>query len=434
MNGGSITIVLRRESSHNWLVSSGLRFVVSRGVVSTLRGVVLFVLALVELVLFTLAVVAGSLVWVGLGVFLLPPTMSAVRRVTNTQRSLASRWSTVDIEVPYLPEQRDMRAWQRCHWLLGDRATWRDTLFLLVDPMIGPLLTLLPAAVIVNAVRGVVMPFDDATWLGSWFMFFPVDGEPMRIVAAVLGVLLVPPALLFAPLLLRAHAMLAKTLLSPTENTRLAHRVQRLTETRNDAVGSQASELRRIERNLHDGAQARIVAMGMTLDAAKRMIEKNPEAAKSLVDEAMSSSAKALRELRDLVRGIQPPVLVDRGIADAIRSMAMESPLRIETAIDLPGRPAPAVETAAYFAVSELLTNAVKHSGAESGEIAVRHERGRLLIFVTDYGSGGADMESGSGLHGVDRRLAALDGFITILSPLGGPTTVAIEIPCELSA
>ena len=390
-------------------------------------------LAIVELLLFTLAIIAGSLVWVGLGVFLLPPTMTAVRRVTNLQRSLAHKWSNVDIETPYLPVQQDMRAWQRCHWLLGDRATWRDALWLLVDPCVGPLLTLLPAAIIADGVRGVIMAFDHSEWLGTWYVFFPMDGPLTWVCAAVLGVIHVPIALLVAPRLLKTHAGLAKTMLSPTENTRLTHRVRQLTETRDDAVGNQASELRRIERDLHDGAQARIVAMGMTLDAAGRMIGKNPEAAKSLVDEAKSSSAKALKELRDLVRGIQPPVLVDRGIADAIRTLAMENPLRIETMIDLAGRPAPAVETAAYFAVSELLTNAVKHSGAESGEITVRHENGRLRIFVTDYGSGGADMDGGTGLRGVDRRLAAFDGFLTILSPVGGPTTVAVEIPCELT-
>jgi signal transduction histidine kinase len=141
-----------------------------------------------------------------------------------------------------------------------------------------------------------------------------------------------------------------------------------------------------------------------------------------------------LQDLRSLVRGVQPPVLVDRGLADAIRTLAIENPLRLETIVDIPGRPSPAVEAAAYFTVAEVLNNAMKHSGAQTGSINARHGNGRLVIQISDNGRGGADPALGSGLRGIERRLAPLDGFITILSPLGGPTMVSIEVPCELSA
>ncbi|UJW29255.1 sensor domain-containing protein [Saccharothrix sp. AJ9571] len=406
------------------------------GWTATLRGTALAGLALVELVLFVLVVFAGSLVGVGLGLLLLPPVVLTVQRVMNLQRNLALSWSGVRIPVPYLPDTGATTAVQRCHRLLGDRANWRDALWLLVDSCGGLLLTFTPLALMLHGLRGIAMPFlesspDDA-WLGNWYVVVPVVDQPTAWAAAALGVAHFPLALWLAPRLLRVHGRLAGLLLSPTENTRLTHRVQHLTETRGEAVDSQAGELRRIERNLHDGAQARLVAMGMTLDAASRIVDEHPEAAKSLMAEAKSSSAKALQELRDLVRGIQPPVLVDRGIADAIRTLAMENALRLETTIDLPGRPTPAVESAAYFTVSEVLNNAMKHSGAETGAIDVRHEGGRLLINISDHGRGGADPDLGTGLRGIERRLAPLDGFLTVLSPLGGPTMVAIEIPCDL--
>jgi signal transduction histidine kinase len=415
-------------------VQSENRFV-ARGGVAMLQGVALTGIAMVELFLFVLVVMAASLIGLGVGLFLLPPLVVMTQRLANKQRRLAGRWSGVQIPVPYGSSPHDgLSPLRRILRLLGDRANWRDALWLLVDGTVGILLTAMPLALILNGIRGLVMAIGLVEWLGNWYAFIPMTGPVAAWLAAFLGLAQFPLALWVAPALLRLHARLAATLLSPTETTRLSHRVQHLTETRDDAVGSQASELRRIERNLHDGAQARLVAMGMTLDAAMRVLADHPEAARSLLTEAKDNSSKALQELRSLVRGIQPPVLVDRGLADAIRTLAMENPLRLETTVDIPGRPSPAVEAAAYFTVSEVLNNAMKHSGAQAGSIDARHHNGRLVIQVSDNGRGGADPSLGSGLRGIERRLAPLDGFITILSPLGGPTKVSIEIPCELSA
>jgi signal transduction histidine kinase len=226
----------------------------------------------------------------------------------------------------------------------------------------------------------------------------------------------------------------ARVLLRREPDAGLAGRVEQLTQTRADAVDSAAAELRRVERDLHDGAQARLVAMGMTLDAAGQIMDENPEAARALVFEARDASIRALAELRALVRGIHPPVLADRGLADAIQALALDSPMRIHVVSDLRGRPSAPIESAAYFAVSELLANVSKHAEARETWIDIRHTDGMLRIGVTDNGHGGADPSRGSGLRGIERRLAPFDGVMAISSPPGGPTAVTMEIPCELSS
>ncbi len=214
----------------------------------------------------------------------------------------------------------------------------------------------------------------------------------------------------------------------------LTRRVQRLTESRAVVVDTAAADLRRLERDLHDGAQARLVALGMNLRAAEKLIPVSPEAALALVAEARETSARALTELRELVRGVHPPVLADRGLGDALRALALDTPMKIKAEIDLPDRlPAP-IETACYFAVAEVLTNAVKHSGARAGQVWATHRDDLLRITVTDFGVGGADPARGTGLAGVERRLAAFDGIVAVSSPVGGPTMVVMEVPCASSS
>jgi signal transduction histidine kinase len=225
-----------------------------------------------------------------------------------------------------------------------------------------------------------------------------------------------------------------RRLLGMAPNAELLSRVQRLTESRAVAVDTASADLRRLERDLHDGAQARLVALGMSLRAAERLIPTSPDAAIALVAEARETSARALTELRELVRGVLPPVLADRGLVDAVRALALDCPLTVSTEIDLHGRlPAP-VETACYFAVAEILTNAAKHSGARDAHISMAHADGMLRIMVTDFGLGGADPARGSGLAGVERRLASFDGILVVSSPVGGPTIVVMEVPCALSS
>src|SRR5262252_1457611 len=220
--------------------------------------------------------------------------------------------------------------------------------------------------------------------------------------------------------------------LRATPDPDLAGRVQQLTETRGHAVDSAAAELRRIERDLHDGAQARLVALGMNLRAVERVLPGSPQAALALVAEARETSVRALNELRDLIRGICPPVLADRGLGHAVQALVLDTPLPTTLEIDLPGRLPPPVESACYFAVAEALANAVKHAGARSAHIRIRHSAGLLRIEVSDDGVGGADPALGTGLLGVERRLGTFDGIMAVSSPLGGPTMVVMEVPCAL--
>jgi len=205
--------------------------------------------------------------------------------------------------------------------------------------------------------------------------------------------------------------------------TTLTSRVEQLTQTRAEAVDAAAAELRRLERDLHDGAQARLVAIGLSLRALEKMIPVNPGAATALAVECREASALALADLRDLVRGIYPPVLAERGLGDAVRALALDSPGKVATDIDLPGRPPAPVEAAVYFAVAEALSNVAKHAGARQTLVRMYHDDGMLRVEVTDDGHGGADPEHGTGLAGIERRLAAFDGILALSSPVGGPGT-----------
>ena len=244
--------------------------------------------------------------------------------------------------------------------------------------------------------------------------------------------LILPPALLFT---ISGVWLVKRTVIADIRTVRgLSGRVQQLTETRTEAIDTSAAELRRVERDLHDGAQARLVAVGMNLRAAERLLKTNPDAALALVTESRQTSARALAELRNLVRGIHPPVLADRGLGDAIRALALDTPLMTVVEIDLDGRPPMPVESAAYFAVAEVLANVVKHAGASRALIRIEHPGGMLRIEVMDDGAGGANPEYGTGLRGVERRLGTFDGILAVSSPPGGPTIVVIEVPCALSS
>jgi signal transduction histidine kinase len=209
----------------------------------------------------------------------------------------------------------------------------------------------------------------------------------------------------------------------------LVARIESLTESRAGAVNVQESDLRRIERDLHDGAQARLVALGMSLGMAEQKLAEDPQRAGELLAEARAGAEAALRELRDLARGIHPPVLTDRGLEAAIKALANSTHMHVALSVDVPQRPASTVESAAYFVVAEALANAAKHSGSEWLDIRIATVARHLELEIRDDGMGGAN-PNGSGLVGLRHRVEALDGTLAITSPPGGPTTIYAELPC----
>jgi signal transduction histidine kinase len=427
---------LRGIQARNAAIQVGLRGV---GQCLGLVCLVPVSLALLGLTLF------GLLLGYGLGlVFLIPPALGHYRWLPNLRRQIAS------VPRPYAPPEppevrtdglyrvrRQLykteqlaRLNARWRWLAHDVATWRDLLWLVVDPLVTLALLALPAAAFVYGLWGLALPSlwaalfgaPHAAWYGA------VAGHVW--LAAPVGLPLVGFALVAAGPLTRLHSRWTGVLLGPTKAAQLRGRVAQLTRTRTDAIDTQAAEVRRIERDLHDGAQARLVAVGLTLGTIERLLETDPAAARLLLAQARETSAAALAELRDLVRGIHPPVLSERGLGDAVRALALDTALAVDVAIDLPHRLAAPVESAAYFAVSELLANAARHAGAGRVTVDVLWRANVLRITVTDNGVGGADPSRGTGLLGVQRRLATFDGTFTLYSPAGGPTVVTMEVPC----
>jgi signal transduction histidine kinase len=222
---------------------------------------------------------------------------------------------------------------------------------------------------------------------------------------------------------------LAMGLRAVTRGAKSEERVEELTQSRAGAVQAAESQLRRIERDLHDGAQARLVALGMNLGLAEQQLGKDPEKAQAHLTEARAAAAAALQELRDLARGIHPPILADRGLEAAISALATHAGVPVAVDIELSERPPDAVETAAYFVAAEGLANALKHAQASRIDIDVHEREDAIVVRVLDDGRGGAAEHSG-GLHGLKQRVEALDGSLRIASPHGGPTVIEAVLPC----
>jgi signal transduction histidine kinase len=351
-------------------------------------------LSATSLVLFILTAVGTCLIAVWVGIPVLVVTIGLTRGLARHRRRRIEAMTGNPLESPYL-KQPTGGPIARVGGLAVDPAVRRDMLWLFLDGTVGLALSIIAVG------EGV---------LDLLFWWLPVG------IAA------------------RAHARIDRALLAPTEKTRLAQRVEQLTESRAETVDTQAAELRRIERDLHDGAQARLVAIGMSLGLAEEQLDRDPDLAKSLLLEARDTASDALAELRDLVRGIHPPVLADRGFVEAVRALASAMPVQAEVRADLPDRlPAP-LESAAYFAVAEGLANVVKHAAAKHVVIALTRTNDDVELIVEDDGIGGADPARGTGLHGIARRLSAFDGVLRVDSPPGGPTKVVMVLPCASSS
>ena len=384
------------------------------------------VTAVAALIVLLLLVLAAALSLVGVGLLLAPAALRALHAVAARERDRLSRRGEEVIGPDSAPT--------RLRTALADAGTRREARWLATHGTFGFLLGLLGVFLPFAVVRDLTFPLwwqlgpgdVTATSVGignaeSWIDVAPVPLLGLAWVAIILGLF---------PGLARLQSRPGRRLLTAGSEVDLSLRVAQLTATRAAALDAHATELRRIERALHDGTQNRLVTVTVLLGAARRMVARDPAGADELLERAQSAAEQALAELRTVARGILPPVLADRGLAGALSGLAASCPVPCRIEVDVPQRCAASVEATAYFVVAEALTNVARHSGARQARVSVRSEGGRLLLTITDDGRGGADERGGSGLSGIRRRIAAHDGTLDVASPPGGPTTLTVELPC----
>jgi signal transduction histidine kinase len=312
------------------------------------------------------------------------------------------------------------------------KARWREVAYSLLMLPLGVFTFFLAQLAWGGSAALVALPFyvDHLPGGTAKFFLFEVGSGPAAIVVALVGVVgLVVAAPWLTLLLARLDVAAARLLLAPGRAEQMDERVTRLETSRAAAVDSAESERRRIERDLHDGAQQRLVALAMDLGAARERLETDPNGGRALVAEAHEEAKAALRELRDLVRGIHPVILEDRGLDAALSAVVARVPVPVTLEIEVAERPSPAIESTAYFVVTEALTNVARHARATEAQVAVVRATDRLVIEVRDDGVGGADAARGTGLAGLRNRVAALRGTFDVISPDGGPTTLLATLP-----
>lgn len=373
-----------------------------------------------------LAVGIGTAV-VTIGVPLLAFTLLLWRWGANTERERAALVLGAPIPRPPRPTPTGgfLARWRA---RASDRATWKELAHLLLLLPVGVISGSIVVGAWSAALAAVAAPAlssaaPDQSLLGGL--------SPAALAGVAIGGLLIAAAaVLITRALAAACAGLATALLAPDERSLLTARVGALEATRRGAVESADSRLRRLERDLHDGAQHRLAFIAMELDRARAKLGRDPEGAAELLAGAHEESKRAMVELRDLVRGIHPSVLADRGLDAAVSGLAERCPVPVDVDVALDARPLTAVEAASYYVVAEALTNVGRHAGAQSAAVSVRRQGERLVIEVRDDGHGGAERTPGSGLEGLAQRVEALDGELVIDSPPGGPTTITAELPC----
>jgi signal transduction histidine kinase len=360
------------------------------------------------LVAFTVAVVVPAALLVGV-----------IPVLTAAQRWRFSALAGISLDRPDPPghprQARSLRAW------LGREATWRQLCYHLI---VGPVLE--AAGLVALGMLGLGLMFC--------FVFFWISAvkgtHPIQVRAevTVAGLALVGIAPWILRRVRRVDTRIARNLLGPSRAERLLASV---TESRGGLVAAADAERRRIERDLHDGAQARLVSLAMNLGLAQATRTDIPEDAMAVIAEAHDETIKAIDELRDLIRGLHPAVLDDLGLDAALSALAARMPVPVSLRVNIPERASPTIEAVAYFIVSEALANIAKHAGASSAAVAVDRSAGLLKVVVTDDGIGGADPSRGSGINGLTQRVRSVDGTLCLDSPPGGPTIISVELPCE---
>jgi signal transduction histidine kinase len=383
-------------------------------------GTAVFAVVTLVLLLFTAAACLF-----GVGLLAVPHALRMLRTVADRERVRLSR---IGPEIPAGgPPPESLRA------AATDPAVRRELRWLATHGTLGLVLGLLGLTLPINVLRDGTFPL----WWGllpageaTSSLGFPTVGDTAGALwVSLMGVGWLALVVYAAPAMARWQERPGRRLLAPDHGD-LVLRVAELTATRAAALDAHATELRRIERALHDGTQNRIVGVTVLLGAARRAVARNPADADAILERAQSAAEEALAELRAVVRSILPPVLTDRSLPDALASLAATCPVPVRVDAELPGRCAASVEATAYFVVAEALTNIARHSGARRATVRLRRDRERLYVTVTDDGHGGAGERPGSGLIGIRRRAEAHDGTLTLTSPPGGPTTLEVNLPC----
>ena len=368
---------------------------------------------------------AAPFAGLAVSLLLLPSILLAMRRLANRARQLAGAWCGVPVAEPYRPVPGGGKVSKRARlgWLLTDPATWRDVAWTTVNAGVGWLLAA-PAALaaygLIGLAAGSVVPQ----------VALPAPGLLKSTPAAALfpaGIAIAALGLLAAPPLLRGYGRAARPLLAPSRQAEIA----RLAEARAQAVTAAGAERRRIERDLHDGLQPLLVSLAVDLGIAEARFGKDPGSSRALLARAHADAKTAIEELRGLVRGIHPSVLDGRGLDAALSALIASSPVPVTLRVDLPQRPDPIREAAAYYVAAEAITNIAKHASARSATVTVGARKHSLHVVIEDDGNGGARIDPGGGLAGLAARISSIDGTFTVSSPPGGPTRIEAVIPCE---
>ncbi|RJL24493.1 sensor histidine kinase [Bailinhaonella thermotolerans] len=386
----------------------------------------------------TALVVAGTavslaltVVWIGFP--MLAVVMIVWRGAAMLERRLLRLAFGVSIPDPYAPlTRRRPLGWPRV--VIRDRATWKDFCYL---ALLFPLGTAEFVTLVIlgnTTSRLLLTPVDLARHGYAWplpELDHEVRGTAAALAWAVAGLGVFVVTMYVVRGFALAHAWWGAFMLGTGEKERLVARAAHLRASRARAVDAAEAERRRIERDLHDGAQQRLLAVAMELGRAQVKIDEDPAAAKEMIASAHAGARAAIAELRDLARGIYPAILTDRGLDAALSHLAARAPIPVDVSVEIRDRPPAAVESIAYFIVSESLANMAKHARAERASVVVCREGERVVVEVRDNGVGGAVPTPGGGLAGLADRAATIDGTLTVLSPPGGPTLIRADLPCE---
>ncbi len=401
----------------SWKILNDIAFLVLSGIL----GIFWFVVAIVGFA------VGAPLTVVFVGFPILALTIGALVWGAHLERARIRTFLGINIPSPYRDMPQDGGLVRRGWRMLRTSAVWRDVAYLLLLFPIGLLELTIALIPLQFAIAPIITFFGGSTQILWW----NVNGFFEAILALLIGAVLLLPLSILINLMASLHGQVATRLLAKSTEEILTERVEELTESRSAVMKAMHLERRRIERDLHDGAQQRLVSLAMDLGRARdRMESGDTQSAEQLLVQSHEETKVVLKELRDLVRGIHPAVLSDRGLDAAISAIAGRSPIPVDVEVELPQRLPDEVEGTAYFFVVEALTNIAKHAHATEANVNIRRNGEWLRIEVRDNGLGGADPTHGSGLAGLRDRIGALDGGMWIESPNGGGTRLIVEIPC----